>query len=161
LAPSLASGTSQGPSMRRYALSHRDSRAPWCSLAGTTLSTTSLTGSRTGPDKRRQTPSRPQGARGLLGLHVSPSSRPPSPPRSLQKAHLGEASPSRHSLTLSMLEQSSRTTPKASSAPQHHHGPHDTAVRPSWTSMHVDHRINSPKPPCTRPTSEYKGEVRS
>jgi hypothetical protein len=83
------------------------------------------------------------GAHRLSGLHVSPSSRPPSPPRSLQKAHPREADRSRHNLTLSMSEQSSRTTSSASSAPRHRHGPQSAAARPSWTPAHVDHRLNA------------------
>jgi hypothetical protein len=31
------------------------------------------------------------------------------------------------------------------------------ATRPPWTPAHVDHRLNSLKPPCTQPTSIYKG----
>jgi hypothetical protein len=115
---------------------------------GTVLSTTSSIGSCMGCDATRQTPQRPLGARGLPSPHISPSSRPPSSPGSLQKVHLGEASPSQHSLTLSVSEQSSWMMPRASLAPQHRHGPHNAAARPSYTPTHVDHRLISPKPPC-------------
>jgi len=71
-------------------------------------------------------------------------SQPPSPPRRLQKVHLGKAGPSRHRLTCRVSEQSSRTTPKASSAPRHRHGPRRTAARPSWTPAHIDHRLVPP-----------------
>lgn len=33
------------------------------------------------------------------------------------------------------------------------------ATRPSQTLAHVDHRLNSPKPLCTQPTSVYKGRL--
>jgi hypothetical protein len=147
--------------MRRYTSSQQGLGAPWRCPAGATLSTTPPTGLCTRRDAIRQTPSRPLGVWGLPGPRVSPSNWPPSPPRSLQKAHPGEVGPSQQSLTLSVSEQSSQMTPKASLAPRHRHGPHDATARPSWTPMHVDHRLNFPKPPCTRPTSEYKGEVRS
>jgi hypothetical protein len=56
----------------------------------------------------------------------------------------GTLSVSEQSLTLSVSEQSSRTTPRASSAPRHRHGPQSTAARPSWTLAHVDHRLIPP-----------------
>jgi hypothetical protein len=119
----LTYDASQSLGARKHALSRRGSGAPRRCSASMALSTAPPTRSRTGCDTRRQTPPWPLGARGLLGPHVSPSTRPPSPPRSLQKAHLGEAGPSRHSLTRRVLEQSSRTMPRASLAPRHRHGP--------------------------------------
>ena len=47
--------------------------------------------------------------------------------------------------------------PRASSAPRHRHSPHDATARPSWTPAHIDHRLNSHKPSCTRPTLICKG----
>jgi hypothetical protein len=97
-------------------------------------------GSRLRRDTRRQSFLWPPRARGLLGPRVSPQSRPPSPPRRLQKVSPGEASPSRHRLKHRVSEQSSRTMP-ASSTPRHLDGPRRTAARPSWTPAHVDHRL--------------------
>jgi len=105
--------------------------APRRCPTGVALSTTPPTGSRMGRDARRQTPPLASRDRGLLGPPVRPSSRQPSPPRSLQKVHLREVGPSQHSLTLSVLEQSSRTTPRASSGPRYHHGPQNAATRSS------------------------------
>jgi len=35
------------------------------------------------------------------------------------------------------------------------------AIALSYTLAHIDHRLKTPEPPCTRPSSVYKGEVRS
>jgi hypothetical protein len=80
---SLALGASQGPRTRRHVSSHQGSGALRRCPASTALSTTPPTRSCTRRDVRKQTPSRPPGARGTPGPHVSPSSRPPLPPRSL------------------------------------------------------------------------------
>jgi len=41
-------------------------------------------------------------------------------------------------------KQSSWTTPKASSAPRHRHGPRRTTARPSLTPIHIGHRLVPP-----------------
>jgi len=95
---------SQGPGARKHAPSHRGSRAPRHCTLGVSSSAAPPIGSHTGRDTRRQAPPQPPGARGLLGPCACPSSRPPSPPRRLQKACQGETGPSRHSLTLRVSE---------------------------------------------------------
>ena len=93
--PSLVLGSckahdaNQGPGTRRQALSYRCSGAPRrCSL-GAALPTAPPTGSCPGRETRRQSFPRPPGDRGLPGPRVSPWSRPPSPPRRLQKVSPG------------------------------------------------------------------------
>ena len=84
-----ANDASQGPGTRRQALGNRCLGAPKrCSL-GVPLPTAPLTGSRPGRDTRRQSFPRPPGDQGLPGPHVSPWSRPPLPPRRLQKVSPG------------------------------------------------------------------------
>jgi hypothetical protein len=131
LNPIVGSCPAYDASQSQHTLIHRGSGAPRCRPASAALSTTPPTRSCMGRDTRRHTPLWPPGARRLPRPHVSPSTRPPSPPRSLQKAHLGEASPSRHSLTCRVSEQSSRTMPRASSAPRHRHSPQSAATGPS------------------------------
>jgi hypothetical protein len=129
----LAFGASQG-SGSRWVPRATDARGGSLALPrgrGPVSCSSAPTGLRTGRDARRQTPPLASGARRLPGPRVSPSSRTPSPPRRLPKVHLVEASPSRHSLTLSVSKQSSWAAFRASSAPRHRHGPHDAAARPS------------------------------
>jgi hypothetical protein len=80
------------------------------------------TRSRTGHDTRRQTPLRPPGARGLPGHASAPQAGLLRHQESFRR-RLGQAGSSRQSLTRSVLEQSSRTTSRASLAPRHHLGP--------------------------------------
>jgi hypothetical protein len=107
------------------------------------LSATPATRSRTGRDTRKQASSASEGwvAPGPMRQPLEPTSFATrktleGPPR--------EASPSRHSLTRRVLEQSSQMMSKASLAPRYCHGPHSTTARPSWTLAHVDRRLIYP-----------------
>jgi hypothetical protein len=85
-----------------------------------------------GRDKRGQNPSA-----GFSGLGApGPACQPLKPntfaiKEASKKVHLVEAGPSRQILTLSVSEQSSRMTPKASLTPQQDQGPFAPLQDPS------------------------------
>jgi hypothetical protein len=86
----------------------------------------------------------PSGARGLSGPHGSPWSRPPSPLRRLQKVSpgVGRSKPTPSDTQSVRTEQ--RGDAQASLAPRYLDGPWHTATSPSWTLVHVDHRLEPP-----------------
>jgi hypothetical protein len=134
LSPILGSfsafSASQGPSARRHASSHRGLGAPQRCPLGTALPTAPPTGTRKGCDTRRQTPPRLQRLWGSWARMLAPRAsllRHQKP----REGAPGEAGPSRHDMTRSVSEKSSRTTPRDSLAPQHRHGPQSAATRPS------------------------------
>jgi hypothetical protein len=139
--PGPAKDASQGPGTRIQALGYRCPGPPWRRSQGMSLPTAPSTGSCPGRDTRRQRFPRPLGARGLPGPHVSPRSRPLSPPRRLQKASPegGWSKPTPFDTQSVRTEQPDDA--QASSAPRHHDGPCRTAARPSWTPAHVDRRL--------------------
>jgi hypothetical protein len=135
---------SQGLGTRRQALGHRCPGAPWRHSLSVPLPTPPLTGSRPRCDIRRQSFSRPLGARGLPGPRVNAWSRSLSPPRILQKVSpVGGQSKPTPSDTQSVRTELPDHT-QASLAQRHLDGPWRTAARPSWTSSHVYHRLEPP-----------------
>jgi hypothetical protein len=81
------------------------------------------------------------GAQGLLGPPVIPQSRPPSPPRRLQKVSPrgGWSKPTPSDTQSVRTEQPDDA--QASSVQRHLNGPRHTIARPSWSPVHVDHRL--------------------
>jgi hypothetical protein len=122
--------TNQGLGTRRYAPSHQGSGAPWCCPVGTALSNHFSDRITHGAWRKKINSSAASRGSGAFG-----SARQPLEPFSFATKKLPEGSPreacpSRHSLTPSVLEQSSRMMPKVFSAPRHRYSPHNAPQDP-------------------------------